>query len=60
MKIKKSDWVVVRLLIDGAKMNPKGCFTSPEYVKAVVYLTNKYGLQPTSDAFDLIQKERGL
>ena len=60
MKIKKSDWVVVRLLIDGARLNPKDCFTSREYVNAVAYLVSKYGVVPTSDAFDLIQKERGL
>ena len=59
-KIKKSDWVIIRLLIDGARINSRECFTSPDYVKAVVYLVNKYGLQPTSDAFDVIQKEKGI
>jgi hypothetical protein len=59
-KIKKSDWVIVRLLIEGARISPRECFTSPDYVRAVVYLVNKYGLQPTSDAFDVIQKEKGL
>ena len=57
-KIKKSDWVIVRLLIEGARISPRECFTSRDYVKAVVYLVNKYGLQPTSDAFDVIQKEK--
>jgi hypothetical protein len=60
MKIKKSDWVVVRLLVDGARLNPKDCFTSREYVNAVAYLVSKYGVVPTSDAVDLIRKERGL
>ena len=59
-KIKKSDWVIVRLLIEGARISPRECFTSPDYIKALLYLINKYGLQPTSDAFDVIQKEKGL
>jgi len=59
-KIKKSDWVVVRLLVEGASINPQGSFRSREYVNAVVYLLNKYGTDKTDAAIATIRKERGL
>jgi hypothetical protein len=60
-EIKKSDWVVVRLLVDAALTGvAQGGFRPTfEHLKAIVYLSKKYGIKALGKAIDLIREERG-
>lgn len=60
--IKKADWVVIRLLVDStfADVDRYGRYRpTPEHVKAIMYLHNKYGTKQLGKAIDLIRAERG-
>ena len=63
MKIKKSDWVVVRLLVElagAALITPRQLNQSKEILNSVMYLINKYGTKKVYEAITLIREERGL
>jgi hypothetical protein len=59
-EIKKSDWVVVRLLVDAVLTGvAQGGFRPTiEHVKAMMYLRKKYGKKVLVNAVDLIRAER--
>ena len=59
--IKKSDWVVVRLLVDAtfSDVDRYGKYRpTEEHVKAIMYLNKKYGTKTLCKAIDLIRAER--
>jgi hypothetical protein len=61
-EIKKSDWVVVRLLVDAtfSDVERYGKFRPTiEHVRAIMYLNKKYGTKILCKAIDLIREERG-
>ena len=61
-EIKKSDWVVVRLLVDAtvSDMNRWGAYRpNEEHLKAIVFLSKKYGIKALGNAIKLIREERG-
>ncbi len=58
--IKKSDWIVVRLLVEAGEFNPRQLNTSREVLNSVMYLVNKYGTDKVCKAITLIREERGL
>lgn len=57
MKIKKADWVVIRLLRE-AMVYDTYFRNTPEVAKALQYLLNKYGNKKLKAAIDLIKAER--
>jgi hypothetical protein len=61
-EIKKSDWVVVRLLVDAtiADKNRWGAYRpTKEHIEAIMYLNKKYGTKTLCKAITLIRAERG-
>tara|TARA_R110000868_G_scaffold410524_1_gene698965 strand:+ start:309 stop:500 length:192 start_codon:yes stop_codon:yes gene_type:complete len=58
--IKKSDWVIVRLLVEAGEFNPQQLNRSREVLNSVMYLVNKYGTNKVCGAITLIREERGL
>ena len=58
--IKKSDWVIVRLLVEAGELNPQQLYRSKEIRNSVMYLINKYGINKVCEAITLIREERGL
>jgi hypothetical protein len=60
-EIKKSDWVVVRLLVDAALtgVSQGGFRPTIEHTKAIMYLNKKYGTKTLYRSIDLIREERG-
>ena len=57
-KIKKADWVVVRLLVEMGRLNPQQINRSKEVVMSLMYLMSKYGVNKVCEAIDLIKSEK--
>jgi hypothetical protein len=57
-KIKKADWVVVRLLVEMGRLNPQQINRSKEVVMTLMYLMSKYGTDKTCEAITLIRAEK--
>lgn len=46
----KEDWIILRMLKGWFNAHPANASKHPDYVRTLVYMCNKYGLDKTCDA----------